>query len=60
MVGGFGHTVVNFLFRSVLTFDRKRGSQFLLVLLKARAGRASSEPGAETAQAAFGVAFRPV
>lgn len=41
MVGGFGHTVVNFLFLNVLTSDRKRGSQFLLVLLKTRVGRTS-------------------
>lgn len=44
MVGGFGHTVVNFLFLTVLTFDRKRASLFLLVILKAGVGRTSSEP----------------
>lgn len=34
MVGGFGLTVVNFLFLNALTFYGKRGSLFLHVVLK--------------------------
>lgn len=34
MVGGFGRTVVNFLFLNALTFYGKRGSPFLLAVLK--------------------------
>lgn len=43
MVGGFGRTVVNFLFLNVLTFYGKRASLFLLIVLKARVGGVSSE-----------------
>lgn len=38
MVGGFGQTVVNFLFLNDLNFYGKRGSLFLFIVLKAGIG----------------------
>lgn len=60
MVGGFGQTVVNFLFLNDLNFYGKRGSLFLFIVLKAGIGWASSEPWAKAVQAVFGVAFESV